>query len=496
MHIAFRVDASSQIGTGHLMRCLALAAQLSSKFSQIHFISLDLPEGFRALIEAQGYLSHALPLGCHDGAWEDDAAGTREILARQPGSIAWLVVDHYRLDARWEKSVSSVVAQLLVIDDLADRPHECDVLLDQNFYHDMDERYKGLVADSTRLFLGPRYALLRQDFANAGRVDRAARSQEPVQAMQVCFGGADPTRETLKVLEALAPIMDQGEIRIEVVVGAACAHLPEIKAATERHACVDLVVNASDLAERMIKADLAIGAAGSMSWERASVGLPSIAIAIADNQRLLGHHAAQAGLHLFLGNHQEVSVTNIRDAVNVALSNADMRYAFAQRSQSICDGRGAARVARIMSLPPINIRPVTLADARDMYEWRNAAVNRRYSHNDQEISWDTHIGWLERSLRNPDRALLIGQDSQGPIGVLRYDRLNGSWMTSVYLVPQRHGSGLGESLLREGLAWLKQRDSGVHEVLAEIRPENHASRDVFLRAGYKPAFMTYVAELT
>lgn len=496
MHIAFRVDASSQIGTGHLMRCLALAAQLSGKCSQIHFISQDLPEGLRALIEAQGYLPHALPLECRDGAWESDAAGTREILARQQGSVAWLVVDHYRLDARWEKAVRSAVGRLLVIDDLADRPHDCDVLLDQNYYHEMDSRYKDLVPESARLFLGPRYALLRQDFADAGRAARASRALEPVRSIQVCFGGADPTRETLKALDALAPIMEQGEIRIEVVVGAACAHLPEIKAATAPFASVDLVVNATDLAGRMVRADLAIGAAGSMSWERASVGLPSIAIAIADNQRLLGHHAAQAGFHLFLGNHQAVSVSNIRDAVNVALSNPDMRYAFAQRSQEICDGRGAARVARAMSLQPIEIRPVSLADARDLYEWRNAAVNRRYSHNDQEISWDTHIGWLERSLQNPDRALLIGQDSQGAVGVLRYDRLNGSWMTSVYLVPQRHGSGLGESLLREGLAWLKQHDSGAHEVLAEIRPENHASRDVFLRAGYKPAFMTYVAELT
>lgn len=175
MKIAVRVDASFQIGTGHFMRCLTLADALKQRGAQIRFVSRRLPEHLRVMLAAKGHelalldgalndaasdeLAHARWLGVSQ---EQDASNTAQTLKDQPWD--WLVVDHYALDARWESAMRVSSRQIMVIDDIADRQHDCDVLLDQNFYADMDTRYTGKVATSCQLLLGPRYALLRDEF--------------------------------------------------------------------------------------------------------------------------------------------------------------------------------------------------------------------------------------------------------------------------------------------------------------------------------------------
>jgi UDP-2,4-diacetamido-2,4,6-trideoxy-beta-L-altropyranose hydrolase len=148
-------------------------------------------------------------------------------------------------------------------------------------------------------------------------------------------------------------------------------------------------------------------------------------------------------------------------------------------------------VAQVVLPPEIRLRPVTLEDAINLHAWRNDPVNRRFSHNDAEIPWETHVVWLQRSLHNPDRVLLVGESTEGAVGVLRYDWNGEYWLTSVYLVPGRHGSGLGEPLLRAGLDWLQTNYPGRPKVRAEILAGNPASHAVFLRAGYHEYFTTY-----
>ena len=173
--IAFRTDASDQIGTGHFMRCLTLADGLKQRGAQICFVSCHLPEQLRSILVAKGHefvlldsvqnalaldeLAHAHWLG---GTQAEDAADT--IRALSDRILDWLVVDHYALDFRWESALRQTAKKIMVIDDIADRQHDCDVLLDQNFYADMQTRYTGKVPSHCRLLLGPRYALLRDEF--------------------------------------------------------------------------------------------------------------------------------------------------------------------------------------------------------------------------------------------------------------------------------------------------------------------------------------------
>lgn len=507
MRVVFRVDASVQMGTGHVARCMSLAAAMQQRGAEIHFVCRRITPFLAERVTAAGYILHdtaakhliqAAPeadVMAHahwlESSQAQDAQDTLA-LVRTLGAVDLLVVDHYALDAAWERVLRPAVTRILVIDDLADRPHDADFLLDQNYYRPLEGRYQGLLPSHCQCLLGPAYALLRPDFAQARRLQ--PRGQRPLQAVQrvsVCFGGSDPTGELPKVLRALAAAPQRPALAVEVIVGSSSPSLSEVRRLAADWPELELMVDATDMAERLARADLGIGAAGTMSWERGAVGLPSIAIAVADNQVALAHDAALAGMHLYLGRHETVTVEDIGHAFALLMKAPALRQHFADVSAAMTDGRGLSRVVQAVLPPPIRLRAVTGDDAADLHAWRNHADNRRFSHNDAEIPWETHLGWLQRSLQNPDRVLLVGEDESGPVGVLRYDWTGEFWMTSVYLVPGRHGAGLGEPLLRAGLEWLRQHQPQRRPVRAEILADNPASRAVFLRAGYRETFSTF-----
>src|ERR1700722_12010817 len=162
MNVAFRVDASSEIGDGHFFRCLTLADALHKCGWQIRFVSRNLPDEMSSMLADRGFALSRLGTSP-----AEDAADT--IRALSGSSWEWLIVDHYALDARWEAELRQCVESIAVIDDLADRAHDCDLLLDQNLYTDADRRYAGRVPARCRLMLGPIYALLREEFRAARR---------------------------------------------------------------------------------------------------------------------------------------------------------------------------------------------------------------------------------------------------------------------------------------------------------------------------------------
>lgn len=338
MKIAFRADASLQIGSGHVMRCLALADALRKQGAQCHFISRAHPGHLMEVIRQQGYEvnclvvpvqqaktaintiartvqdaqkykpdepAHAAWLG---STWQADSEETSTALASLKPD--WLIVDHYALDQRWEEALAAYCHQLMVIDDLADRPHHCDMLLDQNLGRQPQD-YAGLVPTRCQVLTGPDYALLRPEFAALRSYSLQRRQAKPaLRHLLITMGGVDQPNATGQVLQALKTCELSAECRITVVMGLTAPWLKNVQELAEQMPWpTTVLVNVNDMAQRMADSDLAISAAGSTSWERCCLGLPTLMVVLADNQRGIACALDRAGaaMTLELINHKQFS---------------------------------------------------------------------------------------------------------------------------------------------------------------------------------------------
>jgi UDP-2,4-diacetamido-2,4,6-trideoxy-beta-L-altropyranose hydrolase len=490
-----RADASVQIGSGHVMRGLTLADALRERGAEVHFICRDLPGHLGGVLADKGYPVHWLPAAVADGAaipahtahsawlgapWELDAEQTQAVLAAL-GNVDWLIVDHYALDRAWESRMRPLVKRIMVIDDLADRPHDCELLLDQNLYEDMEQRYGGLVPADCRLLLGPRYALLRPEFLEARKTLR--QRDGVVRRMLVFFGGADPSNETAKALRAIQRL-ERPEIAVDVVVGATNPHRAEIEALCAELPNASFHCQVAHMAELMARADLAIGASGVSTWERAALAMPSLLIAVAENQRRVAEDLAVAGGCLYLGQAETVTVDHIQQLLTFLCANHFLARAIGVRASEFVDGRGVERVARLVMAAQMVLRRATAEDCRNLYIWRNDEVTRRYSGDSLPISWETHTQWFSNVIVRADRLLVIGERDSCPVGVLRFD-LDGRQATiSVYLVPGNQDSGLGTALIEAGTRYLAQHTPEIAEIIAHVSVHNRASKGAFEGAGY------------
>ncbi|WP_252312055.1 UDP-2,4-diacetamido-2,4,6-trideoxy-beta-L-altropyranose hydrolase [Sinobaca sp. H24] len=326
-----RVDASIEIGTGHVMRCLTLAEELDDNSYDITFITSDHEGHLADFIQSKGFQVIKLKKSSKENSIKEelqhsDWLGTsQEVDARDVlhaiadfTTIDLMVVDHYAIDYRWELIIKGRAKKIFVIDDLADRYHHCDILLDQNFYLDMEKRYEGLVVKHCTLMLGPKYALLRREFKEA-REKLRVRSGE-VKRILVFFGGSDPTNETTKAVKAIEKLNRQ-DISIDVVVGASNPNKDQVETLVNKFPNMIYHCQVSNIAELMLNADLAIGAGGSTTWERCYLGLPAITIGVAYNQMEILRAVEKSGAIINLGYSSHVSIENLVERIKSLLSN-------------------------------------------------------------------------------------------------------------------------------------------------------------------------------
>lgn len=299
MQIVFRVDSALQIGSGHLMRCLTLATGLREKGATCVFICRSHPNNLNSLVRQKGFTVYELPQGTEPTSSEDlgvppevDAQQTQAILEKL-AQVDWLVVDHYGIEANWEKVMRPWTKKIFVIDDLANRIHDCDVLLDQN-YTLQQNRYSGLVPPNCSVLLGSQYALLRPEFIAAReKLEREGHLPFDPRKVLVFFGGADPGNYTTKALEILRSI---GDFAPEVVIGRGCPHREEVVAQMKYFPDGHLHVQTDKMAEIMLRCSWYFGAVGSVTWERMCLGLTGIVLPITDNQIELSEALHQEGL--------------------------------------------------------------------------------------------------------------------------------------------------------------------------------------------------------
>lgn len=333
-HVLLRADASSEIGTGHVVRCQTLAAELIRRGWTATLASRDLPAGLAHSVHGSGITLAEIPPGV---AYDDEF---RAIAAMAERPVDLVVVDHYRLGVDWHVAARSVARSLLAIDDLADRSLTADIVLNQNLGASAS-RYSGLVPATTRVLSGPSFALVRPEFAAArGRVrERAGR----IERILVFMSGTDPDDITGRAAHAAASL--GVDVDVDLVVGAGYPFAGELGAwANERPGTV-LHVDTPDMAALMARADVAIGAPGSASWERCTLGLPTVLVTLADNQaenaRLLG----EAGAAVDLGPAASVTAGDLEDVLTQLANDPERLVAMSQAADRITDGRGTIRVA-------------------------------------------------------------------------------------------------------------------------------------------------------
>lgn len=318
MKIAIRTDASEQIGSGHAMRCLTLADDLSSRGAEIFFICADLPGNLTGYIKKRGYMVYSLHyleqkdnktednhLEFLQSIWELDSEKSclfiKDLLEGDNSKIDWVILDHYAFDHRWHSKAQLYTEKVMVIDDQANRRYDCDILLDQN---NIDKnRYLELVPAKCKLFLGPEYALLRPQFRKIRKNLRKRDGQ--INRILVFLGGSDHSNETAKALDAIRKLR-RPDIAVDVVVGLSNKNKEMIKEMSLIMGNVNYHCQVENMAEMMVKADLVICAGGTTTWERCYVGLPAITITVAENQLHGSKDENLAGSQIYLGKNTQV----------------------------------------------------------------------------------------------------------------------------------------------------------------------------------------------
>jgi len=353
MNIIFRTDASVNIGTGHVMRCLALAEELRQKGTDINFICREEAGNLISYIENREYNVDQLP---REIDIETDRRLTKKILSKYEGKPDWLIIDHYHIDISWEYPLKKYAKRLMVIDDLANREHDCDLLLDQN-YNKNENRYNGFVPEDCIQLLGPKYAILRPQFLKAR--ENLRERDGGVTRILVFMGGSDPQNVTSKVLRAIH-MLERSDIAVDVVVGNLSPYHDEIKTLTSNMPNTICHHNVDNMAELMLSADLCIGAGGTTTWERCCVGLPTITIILAENQKNISENLDKEGALINLGWYHNVTENNIKEAIEGLIDNPQKVTSMSDKSRRLVDGKGVGRVIGTIS---------SIVDNRNIYEF-------------------------------------------------------------------------------------------------------------------------------
>ncbi|WP_281930294.1 UDP-2,4-diacetamido-2,4,6-trideoxy-beta-L-altropyranose hydrolase [Roseibium album] len=493
LKIVFRADASLRIGTGHIMRCLTLANTLRQVGCDCLFVTRELQGHLADRIESLGFAVERLPspdpgyepsegpmhAAWAEVPWQQDAAESDAAIA--PHKPDWIVLDHYAFDERWEREVGEVDrCGLLVIDDLADRKHCADVLLDQTAGRSEDD-YKDLVPASCRVLTGTRYSLLREEFAKARPKSLLNRNRPDICNILVTMGGVDLDDTTSQVLTILSDIGVPDESSVTVILGQNAPNLETVRttAANVRFDC-KVLCDVSNMADLMSQADIAIGAGGTSTWERCCLGLPSIIVVLAQNQSAVASTMSRSGAALVA---DSLQARVLSDALG-RLTPVTFRAEMSETAAAICDGDGSWRVVSQLLGGDLELRPAAAGDARRVFDWRNAIEQESFFLSKDRPTYDQHYRWFDTALKDPQRRILICMVGGYASGYLRLDKTpDNEAQISICLDKFAQGRGIGTKVLQN--AEKHAIDMQVERLVAKINVNNHSSIRAFEKAGFR-----------
>jgi UDP-2,4-diacetamido-2,4,6-trideoxy-beta-L-altropyranose hydrolase len=484
----FRADASAEIGIGHVMRCLALANHLLKEKHSTLFICRSIPETLKCQIRKAGHdliilKPSQLTINSDDySTWlrasqQQDAQETINILDKINNH--WLIVDHYGIDHKWEKYLRAYTDHLMVIDDLANRKHDCDILLDQTFKRETKD-YNALLNSDTFLLLGSKFSLLRDEFHNdTEKVLELRNKNLPSKSdVLVMLGGTDPSNLTSRCIKTLK--RNQNIEKIIVILSNNAVHLSKITNEYQSDRQLTIHISPKNISQIMLDVDVAIGASGTSSWERCATGLPSVSIVQAENQRLIAKNLQENGIATTI--EQDEIEVKLNKHVNNWLSNSEKYKNAVDSGLAICDGKGVKRVFKALTLlRQVKLRIATEDDSDIYFQWANHTSIRQYAFSKDSISYDKHQQWFINKLNNKNSYLFVGLIKERPIGQVRFDRekKGNSYLIDIHLNPEEAGKGYGTFLLFNALLKLKNTVNHPIIVNAVVFENNISSKKMF-----------------
>lgn len=502
--IVFRCDAAHRIGSGHVMRCLTLAGYLRQRQAECLFICREHSGHLLTSIREQGFVVLALPapaehtladlqpgpahadwLGVSQDRDAQDCLAALATANMLTAPIDWLVVDHYALDRTWERLLRPHCRRLMVIDDLADRPHDCDLLLDQNLGRTPADYAEYLPPLAIRL-TGPRYALLREEFSAWRVASLARRPNRQLEHLLIALGGVDQDNLSGQLLTQLEHCELPAGCRITVVLGRNAPHLAALRQqASQLSRPCQVLAGIANMAEVLASCDLAVGAAGSSAWERVALGVPTLLFILAENQREGAAALVEHGLAIALTGPEQLADGIAAYTQQAAQLQQNLNPA------ALIDGQGCARVVQRlhMLLQTLHVRPAGTDDEALLLAWANDPQTRANAFNPRPITADEHHRWLQRVLAHPAlHQLFILQQADGlALGQIRFDRRpaaeNGTWELSYALAPTTRGQSLGARLIAEGCRALL-RTVPARRILARTLENNLTSRQTLGSLGF------------
>jgi len=475
--VLFRADSSIQMGTGHMMRCLALAQEWR-RSGGIHpiFVTAVNASALEARLQSEGIevVHLPVPLGS-----DEDAIRTAH-LARQL-KATWVVVDGYHFGASYQRIIKESGFRLLAIDDdVHARHYYADIVLNQNLYGHQSmyvsrEPY-------TKLLLGTRYVLLRREFLSW--LGRKPTTPQVARKVLVTLGGSDPSNVTARVIRALQGVKVKG-LEVLVVVGGSNPHYQELQSTVQGSQIpTRLESNVTDMPRLMAWADVAISSAGCTYWELAFVGVPTLVLELAAD-----HHRAAEALHeakvaINLGPADNLSSSRIAQETTRLLVEARRRNEMARLAQELVDGKGVQRTLLHIKSTALRLRKVRQEDCKLLWEWANDREVRAASFSTACIPWEQHIMWFKSKLRDPHCNLYVATDNAAmPIGQVRYDIKDNEATVSISIDRKFRGRGYGSTLI-----WISSQEvfstAHVAVVHAYVRKGNDASIRAFMKAGF------------
>ncbi len=484
--LVLRADSGPLIGTGHVMRCLALAQAWQDEGGSALFLTAD-GAGIALRLNRERVAHEPVPYPL--GSDADAQHLARRAIA---AGARWVVVDGYHFSPRFHRRLKEAGLRLLVIDDGGKAgAYDADLVLDQNLGA-LAEAYADRRPD-TRLLLGPAFALLRREFREFhDRQDRRREIPEVARRVLVTFGGTTHAEVTLCAVVALHGLNDPS-VNALVLTGGDEDELAELAGASSGSATqIELSPRRDDLPAVMAGADLSLAAAGSSTWERAMMGLPGLLVAVAENQRPIARACHGAGLACDLGVATNLVAATLVDRLRWLIHDRSARTAMARRGQQLVDGEGVERLLGRMEPHHIRLRPAVWSDARTTWEWSNSPTVRAASFHTEPILLEQHLDWFEERLADPACCLFVAELGEGvPCGQARIEIKGREAVISVSVDRTVQGRGYGRVLIRKACR-NASRLLGVGAVHAYVREDNASSLSAFSAAGFEVRGLTQI----